>query len=447
MDDGRENLDREKTIDRLEDFQKASVRAIEARGFEFKGERTGVAVFADKQTTGRPRENFRFVYLNKISEIADDLIRGATQHEEYVGVVNSSKRTAEYYVRVHRSLGLVQLRVLEKHDWEANDRTCGHNFTPNPPLSSIPALKPSGEKKTVGFHVNSKQEKICTEMSLVSPTAEFLTSSWNFIPDSLPEAMRRRSYSLKVHLDSSVDEARVAESSLDIASRMIFELDIRNGISLILSPRERVRVSFDAPKEVPRIRFPKVKVSREVAALFSFASETLDNPPYVFLSYYQVLEHFLPMAHRRDALKVLRRELRDPFFDENKDSTLIKLMNSIERTKQVGEEDQLKVLLRDFVRVEKITEFFASADMKHFGSKGPIAGVPEVSTHPKSDPLPIQVAKRIYALRNRVVHAKDDPKYDSIPVLLPRSTEANSLKPDVALARLLATEVLINSQD
>ncbi|MFE4962318.1 hypothetical protein [Streptomyces sp. NPDC056660] len=244
-----------------------------------------------------------------------------------------------------------------------------------------------------------------------------------------------------------MDEENVAETSLDIVSRMIFELDIRNGISLILTPRERVRVSFDAPSEVPRIRFPKVKVPREVAALFSFASETLDNPPYVFLSYYQVLEHFLPLAHRRDALKVLKRELRDPFFDENKDSALIKLMNSIERTKQVSEEDQLKVLLRDFVRAEKITEFFESADMKHFSNKGPISGVPEVTTHPKSDPLPTQVAKRVYALRNRIVHAKDDPKYDSIPVLLPRSTEANSLKPDVALARLLATEVLVSSQD
>lgn len=446
MEDGRENLDREQAMDRLEEFQKAAVRAIESRGYELKGESYGAAIFVDKENARRSREIFRFIDWNKISDVADDLIRGAIPHAEYAGVVNSSKRTAEYYVRVHRGLGTIQLRVLEKYDWEANDRSCGHDFTPNPPVSSIPALKPSGDRKTVGFHVNSKQEKICVELSLVSPTAEFLTSSWSFIPGHLIER-GPRDYSLKVLFDASMDEENVAEASLDIVSRMIFELDIRNGISLILSPRERVRVSFDAPSEVPRIRFPKVKVPREVAALFSFASETLDNPPYVFLSYYQVLEHFLPMAHRRDALKVLKRELRDPFFDENKDSNLVKLMNSIERTKQVGEEDQLKVLLRDFVRADKITEFFESVDLKHFGNKGPISGVPEVTTHPKSDPLPTQVAKRVYALRNRIVHAKDDPKYDSIPVLLPRSAEANSLKPDVALARLLATEVLISSQD
>lgn len=446
MDEGRESLNREQAMDGLEEYQKASVHAIEARGFELKGESNGVAVFTDKGPKGRPRETFRFIDWNRISEVADDLIRGAIQHEEYTGVVNSSKRVAEYYVRVHRSLGTIQLRALERYEWEATDRTCGHDFTPNSPVSSIPAVKPSGEKKTVGFHVNSRKEKICIELSLASPTAEFLTSSWSFISGHRLER-GTRDYSLKVLFDPSMDEAKVAETSLDIASRMIFELDIRNGISLILSPRERVRVSFDAPTEVPRIRFPKVKVPREVAALFSFASETLDNPPYVFLSYYQVLEHFPPLAHRRDALKVLQRELRDPFFDENKDSTLIKLLNSIERTKQVSEEDQLKVLLRDFVRPDKFTEFFESADMKHFSSKGPIVGVPEVSTHPKSDPLPTQVAKRIYALRNRIVHAKDDPKYDSIPVLLPRSAEANSLKPDVALARLLATEVLINSQD
>lgn len=442
----QEDLSREQTIDGLEEYQRSSVLAIEARGFELLGERGGAAIFTDKETSNRSRDSFRIIYWNNISEVADDLIRGSFQHEEYAGVVSSSKRVAEYQVRTSRGLGGIQLRTLERQDWEAIERTCEHDFTPNFPLSSIPALKPSGERRTIGFHVNSKREGICVELSPLSATAMFLSSSWNFIPshyiDSGP-----RDYSLKVFFESSTDEAKVAETSLDIVSRIIFELDIRNGISLILSPRERVRFSFDAPSESLSIRFPKVKLPREVAALFSFASETLDNPPYVFLSYYQVLENFLPLAHQRDALKVLQRELRDPYFDENKDSTLIKLLNSIDRTKQVSEEDQLKLLLRDFVRPSKLTEFFESTEMKHFERKGPIVGVPEIAIHPKSDPLPTQVARRVYALRNRIVHAKDDPKYDSIPVLLPRSTEAGNLKPDVALARLLATEVLINGQD
>ncbi|MGW3642917.1 hypothetical protein [Streptomyces sp. NPDC005131] len=443
MDDGRD-LHREQTMDRLEDIQRNAVIAIEEHGFALKGEHEDTAIFTEKQTSGQPRETFRFIQWENISAVADDLIHGAIQHEEYNGAINPGKKVAEYYVRPHRGVGIIPIRTLERQEWEAIDRTCGHHFTPGSPITSIAQTKPSGEKKTVGFHVNSRREKVCVELSLATPTSEFLTSTWSFIP-----AMGRRpkDYSLKVIFDASADESEISENSLDIASRMIFELDIRNGISLILSPRERVRVSFDAPKDATRIRFPRVKVPREVAALFSFASETLDNPPYVFLSYYQVLEHFLPLAHLRDGIKVLRRELRDPFFDENKDSTLIKLMNSIERTKQVSEEDQLKVLLRDFVREGKIAEFFNSTAMKHFGSKGPISGVPDISMHPKSDPLSTQVAKRVYALRNRIVHAKDDPKYDSIPVLLPRSAEANSLKPDVALARLLATEVLINSQD
>ena len=49
--------------------------------------------------------------------------RGTTQHEEYTGVVNPSKRFAEYYVRAtYRGLGSIALRVLEKHDWEANGK-------------------------------------------------------------------------------------------------------------------------------------------------------------------------------------------------------------------------------------------------------------------------------------------------------------------------------------
>ncbi|MFE4962319.1 hypothetical protein [Streptomyces sp. NPDC056660] len=66
MEDGREHLDREQTIDRLEEFQKASVRAIEARGYELKGESYGAAVFTDKENAGRPRETLRFIDWNKI---------------------------------------------------------------------------------------------------------------------------------------------------------------------------------------------------------------------------------------------------------------------------------------------------------------------------------------------------------------------------------------------
>lgn len=73
--------------------------------------------------------------------------------------------------------------------------------------------------------------------------------------------------------------------------------------------------------------------------------------------------------------------------------------------------------------------------------------MPAINLNATNETIAVQVAKRVYALRNRIVHAKDDPKYSDTPQLLPRSIEANSLDPDILLARFLALETIIDTQD
>jgi len=62
----------------------------------------------------------------------------------------------------------------------------------------------------------------------------------------------------------------------------------------------------------------------------------------------------------------------------------------------------------------------------------------------KNDKLTNQVANRIYDLRNRVVHAKEDggPAV-GVEVLLPFSAESERLTADVALIRFIAQKVII----
>ncbi|MFG3584805.1 hypothetical protein [Streptomyces sp. NPDC047990] len=432
-------VSREAAMEAFQDFQKKSVEVIEGDSRKLSSIKEGLAMFVDAKP-GRRGERFRYVPIDGLSIVADDLVNGAIEHSEYAGYVLPGRGYAEFSVRPNRSVP--PRRYIEKYNWVSDHAECGHHFTLQGPTRPIR----DGENRGIGFHVHSPKERSCVELSRATVTASFLNDPWPFVVPSPDSGMR--TYTLKVFVEPEMDADSVSRRATDIAARVLFELDIRNGLSLLLEPRERLRVSFDLASgaSAPSIRFPRLKTPREVAALFSFASEAYDNPPFIFLSYYQVLEYYLPMAHKRDAVKALRIALRDPYFDEGEDSSVLALLHSIERLKQASEEDQLKVLMRDFVREEKLKEFFKDADLKHFASKGPIAGIPEISFHPKSDPLSLQVAKRVYALRNRIVHAKDDPKYASIPVLLPRSVEANNLKPDISLARLLATEAVIHGQ-
>ncbi|MER5990589.1 hypothetical protein [Streptomyces viridosporus] len=431
---------RDAAMESFEEFQQNAVKAIEGDSRKLSSVKDGMAMFVDSKP-GKRGERFRYVPVASLSSVADDLVNGAVEHSEYTGFVLPSRGYAEFTVRPSRSIPL--RRYIERFNWVSDDAECGHGFIPSE------LTRPNGrevESNRIGFHVHSPKERACVELSRATATAMFLTDPWPFAAHYPENSLRV--YTLKVFVEPSPDGASVFRQTTDVAARSIFELDIRNGIHFVLEPRERLRVSFEASPGVtsPKIRFPRLKPPREVAALFSFASEASDNPPFIFLSYYQVLESFLPMAHKQDAVKALRVALKDPHFDEGKNSSVLALLNSIERLKQASEEDQLKVLVRDFVREEKLKEFFDDADARHFAKKGPIVGIPEISFHPKSEPLSVQVAKRIYALRNRIVHAKDDPKYAPIPVLLPRSVEANNLQPDVALARVLATEALIHGQ-
>jgi hypothetical protein len=82
----------------------------------------------------------------------------------------------------------------------------------------------------------------------------------------------------------------------------------------------------------------------------------------------------------------------------------------------------------------------------HFTRHGPIVGVEAINVKNTSKDLFDQVADRVYQISNRIVHAKDDPRYEESRVLLPRSHEADSLGPDVELVRFLAEEAIIAVQ-
>ncbi|MFJ9980214.1 hypothetical protein [Streptomyces cyaneofuscatus] len=167
-----------------------------------------------------------------------------------------------------------------------------------------------------------------------------------------------------------------------------------------------------------------------------------------FLSYYQVLENFFPVATRRSALRKLELELSDQRFDRHQDKFLMRILAVGENAASSSESTQLRVLLEEFVRGGSLQDFFTERDWgKHFTKNGPIRGITDpINPENRQVSLSQQVADRVYKIRNRIVHAKDDPKFDSVPALLPQSDEAESLWPDIELVRLLAFEVILSTQ-
>jgi hypothetical protein len=233
-----------------------------------------------------------------------------------------------------------------------------------------------------------------------------------------------------------------------IVASLLYELNIRNGIQFridrwLATRGDRSILRRKAATSI--VRFPEISIKPDMATLFGFAASTLDNPPLAFLSYYQILEHNLASAVKRRALEKIGKELADPLFNRSSRDDLLRIFMIGERSTHMSESAQLRTLIDECVRPEALAEFFAAGDqVGHFGKKGPIVGVETINPSNTQISLAAQVADRIYGIRNRIVHAKDDPRYGEVPTLLPESHEADALWPDIMLARLLATEVILD---
>nr|WP_143657498.1 hypothetical protein [Streptomyces sp. alain-838] len=109
-----------------------------------------------------------------------------------------------------------------------------------------------------------------------------------------------------------------------------------------------------------------------------------------------------------------------------------------------SERDQLKATVKGCVTEEHLKEFLESdADFgEHFQGKA-LRSVARIDLKDRKNDLLNQVANRVYDVRCRIVHTKEDGGEMAAEILLPFSKEADSLGPDVELVKFLAQKCLI----
>ncbi|MEV0955114.1 hypothetical protein AB0I97_04415 [Streptomyces sp. NPDC049951] len=277
-------------------------------------------------------------------------------------------------------------------------------------------------------------------------SAEIGTPSRKFsaLANSSSVALRLKGGSRRTH-----DEAlKFLES---VGNSVLFEFDLNYGISLTMRrvrsasgwrPVRRVKRS-DLPPVLPRLEY-----GAEPLSLYSYARSAQGMPLLEFLAYYQVLEYHFSRYSQRDLLDKLRNELRDPTFRADDDRHLSRILGiSRQAGKGYGDErSQLKSTVRYCVSEDVLFEFFELNDevYEHYGNKKqPIKGLPPLDVKSKKGDLLGVVCERIYDIRCRVVHSKEDGGGQGDSLLMPFSPEAESLRAENVLMRFLAQKVLI----
>lgn len=232
------------------------------------------------------------------------------------------------------------------------------------------------------------------------------------------------------------------------SSSFFFELDLRYGIPLSLERDRQPALNFgrkEALKSNQPLAMPKNKYAQQATSLYFYARSASGMPLLQFLAYYQAIEFFYPSFWHAEVIRRIRNEIKDPRFDPDNDGELQRIVSIATNSgrNSSSERQQLRATIDACVNEVMVKEFVEAVDSRRdfLTKKNALSNVPQINF--RADSVIEQVASRIYAIRCRIVHSKEDGGSTGSDVLLPYSAEAERLAHDIDLIRFLAQKVIV----
>lgn len=279
-----------------------------------------------------------------------------------------------------------------------------------------------------------------------NPTIEIGLSSNQF---DILSGVRGSRFSIKMrniraaHHDAALSELRSYSSSL------FFQIDGLIGSTFILErERQRQRLPLPRKKQGIELIYPKSRYNEDAMSLFMYAKSARDMPLLQFLGFYQSIEFYFPRYSQNEARRRVGSIVKNPTFRFHNDDDLDKLISAIRISKPNGlgsERSQLRAVLNECLGSEEVRSFFeeVSEREKYFSSK--YSGYHNIPISNKQADLRNDVADRIYDIRCKIVHTKNEHSdEESAEMILPFSDDAESLLHDIDLVQFIARNVLID---
>jgi len=287
--------------------------------------------------------------------------------------------------------------------------------------------------------LESGDSTVSMELSEVSASLSVITSRWR---------MGNPWPSLKIRGMKRSEHDNLAQILDVYSSAFFFELDLRFEIPLSLERNQRP-VQFlekgEFLKSGPPIAMPKNKYAQQATSLYFYARSAAGMPLLQFLAYYQAIEFFYPSFWHAEVIRRIRNEIKDPRFDINNDGELQRLISIATNSgrNSSSERQQLRATIDACVDEKTVKDFIETKALRRdfLSKKNALGSVPQINF--RSESLIEQVASRVYAIRCRIVHSKEDGGATGSDVLLPYSAEADRLTYDIELIRFLAQKVIV----
>lgn len=220
----------------------------------------------------------------------------------------------------------------------------------------------------------------------------------------------------------------------------------RIGLEAMFRPQaiQRVRRSQNGSLDAPRQTYDADLVHHY---LMGVAAEI---PLLEYLAYYHIAEHFFEKVFNEDLINQVRSGITDPSFSarRNKDiQSIVKIVTKVKGQIKdeggVNEQRALQLVLDRFVSIPRLVADLDAYDanlVNHYANSDvPFAGASKVSLRGNDEEaVRGAIAKRIYKVRNALVHAKEG----ELPRYAPFAHD-EELAREIPLMRFTAEQIVI----
>ncbi|MFH8492209.1 hypothetical protein [Streptomyces longisporoflavus] len=173
-------------------------------------------------------------------------------------------------------------------------------------------------------------------------------------------------------------------------------------------------------------------------------------PLLEYLSFYHVAEHYFEKVFNDDLIEQVRKGITDPSFSARRAKDVQAIIRTVSKAQRqvreeggVSEQRALHLVLERFVDIGRLVTDLGNYDenlVTHYRENGvPFAGASKMDlTLADEEAVRASMAKRIYKVRNALVHAKDGdlPKYAPF-------AHDDELSMEIPLMRFASEQIII----
>ncbi|MCI3908867.1 hypothetical protein MQC82_04750 [Pseudomonas viridiflava] len=249
--------------------------------------------------------------------------------------------------------------------------------------------------------------------------------------------------------NQSIDEILTAYSD-----NVLFQLETSHQLSYALVRERKLKYSTSliAPRlstgkyRNPVIKFPDRKLETGPVSLYWYGRSAEQMPLLRFLAYYQSVEYAFPKFSKRAAHERVQTILKSPNFMPDNDADVEKIFRAIRLTNsgRMGDEkSQFLSVLKACLQPDEVLDFIQISEerKKHFTSKQHTLSKFNINLQHK-DEIFSAIANRLYEIRCKIVHTKNEVEDGEIEVVLPYSQDIEKLGHDTDLMKFIAEQVI-----